>query len=88
MKNVLLLINHADPPYGDFAGMFQSITKTSGQFTVEVTSDRNSLCNLDAYDAVALYILGGDMTPNRSMASPHSPSMAGAFSASTGRTLF
>ena len=65
MKNVLLLVNHSAPPYGDFSGMFQSITKTSGQFTVEVTSDRNSLCNLDAYDAVALYILGGEMTPEQ-----------------------
>ncbi|MEE2709843.1 MAG: ThuA domain-containing protein [Gemmatimonadota bacterium] len=65
MKNVLLLVNHSAPPYGDFAGMFQAITKTSGQFTVEITSDRNSLCNLDAYDAVALYIFGGEMTPEQ-----------------------
>lgn len=62
MKRILLLINNSAPPYGDFADMFSGLLSASGQFDLEVTDDRNSLCDLTRFDAVALYILGGELT--------------------------
>ncbi len=65
MKKILLLINAQSPPYSDFANMLNSVTKASGQFDVETTTDRNKLTDLSAYDCVVLYILGGSFTPEQ-----------------------
>lgn len=62
MKRILLLINDAQAPYSDFAAMFESILQASGQFSVDVSSDRSRLCDLSDFDAVALYIIGGELT--------------------------
>ena len=65
MKRVLLLINQPVPPYDAFASMLTTLAADTGQFTVEVSDDRNALQNLDGFDAVALYILGGEFTPEQ-----------------------
>ncbi len=65
MKKILLLINAQSHPYSDFANMLDSVAKASGQFDVEITTDRNKLIDLSAYDCVALYILGGSLTPEQ-----------------------
>jgi len=62
MKNILLLINRPDPPFNEFAAMFSEIVGTSGQFRLEISHDRSRLCNLSGFDAVALYIAGGELT--------------------------
>jgi predicted dehydrogenase/type 1 glutamine amidotransferase len=65
VKKVLLLTNGEMPPYGAFAQMFQERMAASGQFGVEVTHGRERLRDLGAFDAVALYILGGELTPEQ-----------------------
>jgi predicted dehydrogenase/type 1 glutamine amidotransferase len=65
MKKILLLINGQSPPYSSFAVMFKQVAETSGQFTVEVTQDRQCLVDPSGFDAVALYILGGSFTPEQ-----------------------
>lgn len=65
MKKVLLLINAPSPPYSSFAAMFKQVIEASGQFVVEVSADRQCLTNLSGYDSVALYILGGNFTPEQ-----------------------
>jgi len=65
MKKVLLLTNGPQAPDGKFAEMFKSITEASGQFEVEVSHDRNRLANPSMFDAVALYIGGGSITPEQ-----------------------
>ncbi|MSR82689.1 MAG: hypothetical protein EXS58_07150 [Candidatus Latescibacteria bacterium] len=63
MKKVLLLINPSGGVFADFAAMFTRIVEASGQFQLEVSADRARLENLSEFDAVALYIGGGEMTP-------------------------
>ena len=65
MKKVLLLINGPGAPYSTFANMLKSLGKSSGQFQVEVSDDRNRLADPSAFDTVALYILGGELTPEQ-----------------------
>jgi predicted dehydrogenase/type 1 glutamine amidotransferase len=65
MKKVLLIINGEQPPYGPFAEMFKPLVEASGQFAVEVSLDRNRLADPAAFDAVALYIGGGEITPEQ-----------------------
>ncbi len=65
MKKILLLINAQSPPYSDFANMLKSIAEASGQFSIDITTDRKKLTDLSAYDGVALYILGGSFTPEQ-----------------------
>lgn len=65
MKRVLLLINQSGPPYDVFASMLTTLAADTGQFTVEASDDRNTLQNLNGFDAVALYILGGELTPGQ-----------------------
>ena len=62
MKNILLLINNYESPFSDFAVMFENILKETSQFSLDVTNDRNKLCDLSKYDAVALYISSGDLS--------------------------
>ena len=63
MKRVLLIINGPQPPFSEFADMFKPLVEASGQFEVEVSDDRNRLTDPSAFDAVALYIGGGEITP-------------------------
>ena len=63
MKKILLLINAQSPPYSSFAVMLKQVADISGQFQVEISTDRQSLTDLSGFDAVALYILGGEFTP-------------------------
>ena len=63
MKKILLVINGPHPPFSDFADMFKPLVEASGQFEVEVSDDRNRLTDPSAFDAVALYIGGGEITP-------------------------
>ena len=63
MKRVLLIINGPQPPFSEFADMFKPLVEASGQFEVEVSDDRNRLTDASAFDAVALYIGGGEITP-------------------------
>jgi len=65
MKKILLLINGPNEPYSAFANMFKPLAEETSQFEVEVSSDRNRLTNLSDFDAVALYILGGNFTPEQ-----------------------
>jgi scyllo-inositol 2-dehydrogenase (NADP+) len=65
MKKVLLLINAQSPPYSSFARMLTKVADTSGQFTVEISTDRQSLVDLSGFDVVALYILAGNFTPEQ-----------------------
>ncbi|MCZ6680583.1 MAG: ThuA domain-containing protein [Candidatus Poribacteria bacterium] len=65
MKKVLLIVNGEQPPYGTFAAMFQPLAEDSGQFEVEVSHDRDRLVDASAFDAVALYIGGGTITPEQ-----------------------
>jgi predicted dehydrogenase len=65
MKNVLLVVNSGTPPYSSFAEMFRPLMEATGQFTVESTQDRNRLRDLSGFDAVALYIGGGEITPEQ-----------------------
>ena len=65
MKKVLLVINDQQSPYGDFAQMFTQLTQDSGQFELEVSEDRNSFTKLEAFDAVTLYIGGGELTSDQ-----------------------
>ncbi len=65
MKKVLLLINGPGGPFSAFANMFKPLAEESGQFGVEVSDDRDRLVDLSAFDAVALYILGGSFTPEQ-----------------------
>jgi predicted dehydrogenase/type 1 glutamine amidotransferase len=65
MKQILLLINNGTPPYGTFAEMFKAQMEASGQFAVTVSEDRDSLRDPGGFDAVALYILGGELTPEQ-----------------------
>jgi len=62
VKNILLLINNYESPFSDFAVMFENILKETSQFSLDVTNDRNKLCDLSKYDAVALYISSGDLS--------------------------
>ncbi|MCC7263273.1 MAG: ThuA domain-containing protein [Candidatus Latescibacteria bacterium] len=63
MKKILLLINATGGVFADFAAMFTRIAGASGQFQLEVSTDRARLENLSGFDAVALYIGGGELTP-------------------------
>ena len=65
MKKVLLVVNNQQSPYGDFTNMFTQIVQASGQFELDVSEDRNSFTKLDSFDAVALYIAGGTLTPEQ-----------------------
>lgn len=65
MKRILLLINQPAPPFDAFASMFSCLASDTGQFTVEVSHDRNRLSDLNGWDAVALYIAGGAFTPGQ-----------------------
>jgi scyllo-inositol 2-dehydrogenase (NADP+) len=65
MKKVLLLTNGEMPPYGAFGVMFKEKMEVSGQFSVEVSHDRERLRDPGGFDAVALYILGGELTPEQ-----------------------
>ena len=58
MKRILLLINAHRPPFSQFASMFEGLVNGASQFTLDVTDDRNALCDPSDYDAVALYIAG------------------------------
>ena len=63
MKKVLLIINGPHPPFSEFADMFKPLVESAGQFEVEISDDRNRLTDPSAFDAVALYIGGGEITP-------------------------
>ncbi|MBI2502601.1 MAG: ThuA domain-containing protein [Candidatus Latescibacteria bacterium] len=63
MKKVLLLINPSGGVFADFAAMFTRIVEASGQFQLQVSHDRARLENLSEFDAVALYIGGGELSP-------------------------
>ena len=65
MKKVLLIINGPQPPYSAFAEMFKPLVEDSGQFEVEVSDNRNRLVDASAFDAVTLYISGGEITPEQ-----------------------
>lgn len=65
MKKVLLVINDQQSPYGDFSNMFTYIIQASKQFALDVSEDRNSFTKLASFDAVALYIAGGTLTPEQ-----------------------
>ncbi|MGB9595542.1 MAG: ThuA domain-containing protein [Candidatus Poribacteria bacterium] len=65
MKKILCLINGQSPPYSSFANMLKKVADDSGQFSIEITTDRHQLTDLSAYDAVALYILGGSFAPEQ-----------------------
>jgi len=67
MKKILLLINAQSPPYSSFAVMLKQVADISGQFQVEISTDRQRLADLSGLDAVALYILGGEFTPDQEM---------------------
>lgn len=62
MKNVLLLINPAGGVFEDFAAIFTRLVEASGQFRLQVSSDRARLENLSGFDAVALYIAAGELS--------------------------
>ena len=62
MKRILLLINEHRPPFSQFAAMFEGIVNGASQFTLDVTDDRNALCDPSDYDAVALYIASGELS--------------------------
>ncbi len=62
MKRILLLINEHRPPFSQFAGMFGRVLEGASQFTLDVTDDRNALCDPSDYDAVALYIASGELS--------------------------
>ena len=65
MKKVLLVVNNQQPPYSDFTQMFAKITLGSGQFELDVSENRDSFTKLDGFDAVALYIGGGELTSDQ-----------------------
>ena len=65
MKKVLLVVNNQQPPYSDFTQMFAQITLDSGQFELDVSENRDSFTKLDRFDAVALYIGGGELTSDQ-----------------------
>lgn len=65
MKKVLLVTNSSTSVYGAFAEMFKPLMEGTGQFAVDVTHDRESFCNLNSYDALALYIGNGEITPQQ-----------------------
>jgi len=65
MKKVLLMINGPFPPYDDFGKMFKPLVEECGQFSVEISDDRNRFCDLTGFDSVALYIIGGEFTPEQ-----------------------
>jgi scyllo-inositol 2-dehydrogenase (NADP+) len=65
VKKVLLLTNGDHPPYGAFAEMFRARIEGTGQFEVELTHDRDRLRDPGGVDAVALYIIGGELTPEQ-----------------------
>jgi predicted dehydrogenase/type 1 glutamine amidotransferase len=65
MKKVLLMLNGPFPPYDDFGKMFKPLAEESGQFSVEISYDRNRFCDLTGFDSVALYIVGGEFTPEQ-----------------------
>ena len=65
MKRILLLINQPAPPYSDFSEMFSRLLANAKQFDLEVTDDRDCLCNLSGFDALALYIGGGTLTADQ-----------------------
>src|SRR5262249_35818656 len=65
MKKVLLLTNDEMAPYGAFGNMFKERIEATGQFSVEVSHDRDRLRDPGGFDAVALYILGGELTPDQ-----------------------
>ena len=62
MKRILLLINAHAPPFSQFAAMFEGVVSGASQFTLDVSDDRNALCDPSDYDAVALYIASGELT--------------------------
>ncbi len=62
MKRILLLINERRPPFSQFAGMFGRLLEGASPFQLDVTDDRNALCDLSNYDAVALYIASGELS--------------------------
>ena len=62
MKKVLLILNGSFPPYDDFGKMFKPLAEECGQFSVEISYDRNHLCDLTDFDSVVLYIIGGEFT--------------------------
>ncbi len=62
MKRILLLINHHRPPFSQFAAMFERVVNGASHFKLEVTDDRDALCDLSDYDAVALYIAAGELS--------------------------
>ena len=49
----------------DFREMFKPLAEESGQFTVEISYDRESFCDLSGFDAVVLYISRGKLTPEQ-----------------------
>ena len=62
MKRILLLINHHRPPFSQFAAMFERVVNGASHFKLEVTDDRDALCDLSDYDAVSLYIAAGELS--------------------------
>lgn len=67
MKNVLLLINPDGTVFEDFSATFTRILAASGQFHLEVSTDRSRLQNLSGFDAVALYIAGGELARDQEL---------------------
>lgn len=65
MKRILLLINEHNPPFSQFSEMFHRILKTTTQFSLEVTDDRNALCDPSGFDAVVLYISSGELSKDQ-----------------------
>ena len=65
MKKVLMVVNNQQPPYSDFTQMFSQIVLASEQFELEISEDRNSFTKLEKFDAVALYIGGGELTSDQ-----------------------
>ena len=45
--------------------MFDQILRKTTEFSLEVTDDRNALCDLSKYDAVVLYISSGNLSPEQ-----------------------
>ena len=65
MKQILLLINKHSPPFSQFSTMFDQILRKTTEFSLEVTDDRNALCDPSKYDAVVLYISSGNLSPEQ-----------------------
>jgi scyllo-inositol 2-dehydrogenase (NADP+) len=62
MKRALMIIGGTAHPFESCAAILKTALEDSGQFTVEVTSDRSGLADPSAYDSVIMYTVGGDMS--------------------------